>query len=143
MNDQRKTKKQLLEDLAELRVRKDAFQDIAEQSADAIVTADLSGRVTYFSPGAEKQTGFSAEEVMGTRLTDFYLRGGYEEAKAIMDRLHQEGQITNYEGAARKKDGEWYEQSVSISFIRDESGTIVGTIGIIKGVTAQKQAEEA
>jgi len=96
MNDQRKTKKQLLEELEELRGSNDAFREIAEQSADAIVTADLSGRITYWSPGAEKQTGYKAEEVVGTRLANFYLRGGYEEARAIMDRLEREGPITNY-----------------------------------------------
>ena len=58
MNDQRKTKKQLLEELEKLRGSKDAFRDIAEQSADAIVTTDLAGRHTYFSPGAERITGF-------------------------------------------------------------------------------------
>ena len=118
MNDQSKTKKQLIDELEELRGSKDAFRDITEQSADAIVTADLSGRVTYWSPGAEKQTGYSAEEVLGARLSDFYLRGGYEEAKAIMDRLQQEGQISNYEGACLGKNGEWYEQSISISYLR-------------------------
>ena len=143
MNDQQKTKQQLIDELQELRGRKDAFQDIAEQSADAIVTADLSGRVTYWSPGAEKQTGYTAEEILGTHLAEFYLRGGHEEARAIMDRLQLEGQISNYEGATRKKDGEWYEQSISISYLRDDSGTIIGTIGVTKDVTEQKRAEEA
>ena len=143
MNDQRKTKQQLIDELEELRGSNDAFRDIAEQSADAIVTADLSGRVTYWSPGAESQTGYTAEEIVGTRLSDFYLRGGFEEAKSIMDRLKREGQILNYEGACRRKDGGWYEQSVSISYLRDDSGTIIGTIGVTKDITEQKRAEEA
>ncbi|MCH8892850.1 MAG: GAF domain-containing protein, partial [Chloroflexi bacterium] len=143
MNDQSKTKKQLIDELEELRGSNNAFRDIAEQSADAIVTADLSGRVTYWSPGAESQTGYTAEEIVGTRLSDFYLRGGFEEAKSIMDRLKREGQILNYEGACRRKDGGWYEQSVSISYLRDDSGTIIGTIGVTKDITEQKRAEEA
>jgi len=40
MNDQRKTKKQLIDELAELRGHRSAFQDIAEQSADAIYLTD-------------------------------------------------------------------------------------------------------
>jgi len=143
MNDDQKTKEQLLEELEELRGRNEVFRDIAEQSADAIVTTDLSGRVTYWNPGAASQTGYAAEEVVGTRLADFYFEGGYEEARAIMDRLEREGQIRNYEAATRKKNGDWIEQSVSISYLRDNSGTIIGTIGITKDVTEQKRAEEA
>ena len=76
MNDDQKTNEQLLEELEELRGRNDAFRNIAEQSADAIATTDLSGRVTYRSPGAASQTGYAAEEVVGTRLADFYFGGG-------------------------------------------------------------------
>ncbi len=47
MKDENKTKPQLIDELAELRGRKDAFQEMAEQSADSIVTTDLTGRITY------------------------------------------------------------------------------------------------
>ncbi len=106
MNDERKTKKQLIDELEELRGRKDAFQGMADQSADAITTTDLVGRYTYFSPGAEKLTGFSAEEVLGRYMSEFTL-GGHEEAKAIQERLRREEQITNYELPFLRKDGEW------------------------------------
>lgn len=46
MKDDKKTKKQLIDELDELRGRKGAFQEMAEQSADAITTTDLSGRYT-------------------------------------------------------------------------------------------------
>ena len=142
MNDQRKTKQQLIDELEELRGSKDAFRDIAEQSADCIVTTDLGGRCTFFSPGAEKMTGFSAEEVLGTRVADVY-RGGYEAANAIMDLLQREGQVVNYEITVLKKDGGWFEANTSISFLRDDNGTVIGTIGIVKDLTEQKRAEEA
>ena len=142
MNDQQKTKQQLIEELQELRGRKDAFQDIAEQSADAIVTADLAGRFTYFSPGAERITGFSAEEALEMRVAEIY-KGGYEEASSLMELLQREGQVVNYEITLRKKDGGWFEGNTSVSFLRDDSGTVIGTIGIIKDITEQKRAEEA
>ena len=142
MNDQRKTKKQLIDELEELRGRKDAFKDIAEQSPDCIVTTDLSGRVTNWSPGVEKMTGYSAEEVLGTRVAEIY-KGGYEEASSIMELLQRDGQVVNYEITLRKKDGGLIECNTSISFLRDDSGTVIGTIGIVKDLTEQKRAEEA
>ena len=40
MNDQRKTKKQLIDEL-ELRGRKDAYRDPAEQSVDSLITGGV------------------------------------------------------------------------------------------------------
>jgi PAS domain S-box-containing protein len=142
MNDDQKSKEQLVKELEELRGSKDAFQGIVEQSADCIVTTDLAGRCTYFSPGAVKMTGFSAAEVLGTPVADVY-KGGYEAASSIMDLLQREGQVVNYEIAIRKKDSGWFEANTSISFLRDDSGTVFGTIGIVKDLTEQKRAEEA
>ena len=41
MNDQRKPKKQLIDELEELRGRKDAFRDTAEQPADSLITGGV------------------------------------------------------------------------------------------------------
>ena len=66
MKDEQKTKKHLIDESDELRGRKDANRDIAEQPADAIVTTDLSGGLTYFSPGFENMSSYSAEQILGT-----------------------------------------------------------------------------
>ena len=41
MNDEGKTKQQLFDELEELRGRKDAFWDPAEQSADSLITGGV------------------------------------------------------------------------------------------------------
>jgi PAS domain S-box-containing protein len=62
----------------EVKNTRDFLQSIAENSVDAIVTADVHGRVTYCSPGAEELLGYRAEELLGTRAAEYY-RGGLEE----------------------------------------------------------------
>jgi PAS domain S-box-containing protein len=126
----------------EVRGTRDFLQSIAENSADAIVTADVHGRVTYFSPGAEELLGYRAEELLGARARDYY-RGGLEEARAFMQRLRVEGRIRNYETALRTKDGGWVEVSSSISLLRDARGVVVGTLAIYKDMTEHKRAEAA
>ena len=44
----------------EVRSGRDFLQSIAENSANAIVTTDVHGRVTYWSPGAEELAGYRA-----------------------------------------------------------------------------------
>ncbi len=178
MQDERKTKKQLIQELASLRQRtaalealqaehsrvgepvagrtkpeetgramaaaiaRDSLQLIVENSADAIAVSDNHGRVTYFSPGAEELFGFRADEMLGRPVAEFY-RSGLKEVRALMERLRAEGRVRNYETAMRRKDGRWMDVNTSISFLRDASGAIVGTLGIIKDITERKRAEEA
>jgi PAS domain S-box-containing protein len=118
----------------------DFLQSIAENSIDGIVTTDVSGRVNYWSPGAEEILGYQAAEILGRLGADFY-RGGLDEAQEVMRRLKAEGQIRNYETALRTKDGRWIEVNSSISLLRDANGAIIGTMAIFKDITERKRAE--
>ena len=109
---------------------------MAEQSADAIVTTDLSGRITYWNPGAENLSGHTADDLLGTRVSNLY-RGGAEEAAMLMESLKREGQLPNYDLAIRKKDGDWFEASVSVSFLRDHGGAVIGTLAVTKDITVR------
>ncbi len=121
---------------------RDFLQSITENSADAIVTTDIHGRITYMSPGAEDMFGLSSEEARGLQMAEFY-RGGVEEGRALMDRLETEGRIRNYETIVRTKRNRRVEISSSISLLRDAHGKIVGTVAVIRDVTEQKQNEAA
>ncbi|MFQ5524595.1 MAG: ATP-binding protein, partial [Acidimicrobiia bacterium] len=125
----------------EIRGTRDFLQSIAQNSADAIVTADVRGWVTYFSPGAEEMFGYRAEEIVGQPVAAYY-RSGAEEARAVMERLGAEGRIKNYETAFLAKDGRWVEVNTSISLLRDASQAVVGTVGVMKDITERKRVEE-
>jgi PAS domain S-box-containing protein len=126
----------------EVRQARDFLQSITTSSADAIVTTDVRGQVTYCSPGAEELLGYSAAEMLGRRGPEFY-RGGLQEARTIMHRLRTEGRLRNYETALRAKDGRWIVVSTSLSLLRNPSGSVVGTLAIFKDITEQKRVEEA
>ncbi|PYM65878.1 MAG: hypothetical protein DMD79_03950 [Candidatus Rokuibacteriota bacterium] len=130
---------QLYEDA---RAARDFLRSIATNSADAIITTDVRGRTTYFSPGAEEMLGYHAGEVLGRPLAQFY-RSGVEEGRALMRRLWTEGRIQHYESAFRGKDGRWVEVSASVSLLRDADGRVTGTVGVLRDVTEPKGAAEA
>ena len=120
----------------------DLFRSIVESSADAIFTTDIDGYLTYYSTGAEELLGYQATDVLGQRGAAVY-RGGFAEARSIMQRLRAEGRIKNYETAIRAKDGRWVEVSSSLSLLRNVSGAVVGTLAICKDITERKRVEEA
>ncbi len=61
---------------AELVKTKDFLQRVIDSSVDAIITADLRGKIVLFNRAAERIYGCSAEEVVGRRVTGFYPKGG-------------------------------------------------------------------
>jgi PAS domain S-box-containing protein len=126
----------------DVRNTRDFLQSIAESSADAIVTTDMQGRITYCSPGTVELMGERALEVLGERGAAYY-RGGLEEARTLMQRLQTEGRIRNYETAIRAQGGRWVEVSSSLSLLRDAQGAVIGTLAIFKDITEHKRAERA
>ncbi len=122
-----------------LRDAHDSLQAIAANSADGLVTTDVRGRITYWSPGAEDIFGYGAAEVMGRSIADYY-QDGLDEARAVMRRIRAEGRIRDYEATIRARDGRRVPTSQSISALRDEHGTIVGTLGVFRDMTERQAA---
>ncbi len=127
---------------AEVCAGRDFLHSIAANSADAIVTTDVRGRVTYVSPGAEEMFGYRGAEVLGQPAASF-CRSGEAEAEAVMARLRAEGRIRNYETAVRVRDGRWVPVNASISLLRDPGGAVRGTLAVIKDMTERDAAEAA
>ncbi|HEV8438353.1 MAG TPA: GAF domain-containing protein [Methylomirabilota bacterium] len=125
----------------EVRDARDFLQSIASASADGIITTDVHGRFTYFSPGAEEMFGYEAAEMLGRPAAEFY-RDGAEQARAVMTRLEAEDRIRNQELPFRAKDGGWVEVNASMSLLRDASGAVVGTLAVVKDVTERRALEE-
>jgi two-component system NtrC family sensor kinase len=67
--------------------------------------------------------------------------GGYPEAKKIMNIIRDRGRLVNYETTI-VWDSRVMPILTSASMLKDEKGTIVGTLGIIKDLTEKKKLEE-
>jgi PAS domain S-box-containing protein len=69
----------------ELRKTKDFFERLIDSTVDAIVSADVRGRILLFNKGAERIYGYGADEVLGRVMVDrLYPPGG---ARSIMRQL--------------------------------------------------------
>ena len=108
---------------------------------DSIIAADAQGRVTMYNAGAEDLFGYSPDEVMGLSATRFYPTP--EVAKRIMRALRADprGRVRNLEITLRRKDGRDIPALISATVIRSERGEIAGTVGFVKDLVAQKEAE--
>jgi PAS domain S-box-containing protein len=124
----------------EARGARDFLRSIAEHSPAGIVTTDVRGRVTYWSPRAEELLGYRPDEVLGRPVAEFQ-RGGLASARALMQRLLEEGPIREHEAEILARNGRWVECRFSLALLRDSAGATIGTLAILEDTSERKRLE--
>ena len=115
---------------------------LIDSSTDAIISTDKEGNVVLFNEGAETLLGYRAEEVIGRRVTEFY--GGEERAKEVVREMRKRGgTVSAFGSVLRAKDGSSIPVLISASFLFDEEGREVGTVGFATDLRERKRVEEA
>jgi PAS domain S-box-containing protein len=124
---------------AQLAVRKLAA--IVENSEDAIISKDLSGRITSWNKGAERIFGYTAKEAIG-KPVPFVPDHRQEEERRALERIKNGEQVEHYETTRIAKNGREIDVLMSVSAVREPvTGNIVGASKIMQDITARKKAE--
>jgi PAS domain S-box-containing protein len=113
---------------------------IVSTSDDAIISKDLSGIVTSWNRGAQQLFGYTAEEMVGKRVTQLIPTLDEAEEARILARLRRGERIEHYETVRQRKDGSTVHLSLSISPIMDGAGTVIGAAKIGRDITERKEA---
>jgi PAS domain S-box-containing protein len=132
---------ELLRLYSEVTHTKEYLEGIIENSADAIVTADLEGIVTSWNKGAEMIYGFTEHEVVGKYLPfipDFLI---YVE-KEYVEKIKKGETIKHIETMRKRKDGTVFEVSLTMSPIKATDGKIMGFSCISRDISMRKSIEK-
>jgi len=124
----------------ELRETKEFLENVMESSVDGILTTDLKGKITYQNRAMEEIIGCPKDEVLGTHISRFYVKG-IDQAREIMALLQSRERAGNYEMEVKRKEGEVLTILTSLFLLRDEEANVIGTAGIFKDITEQKLLE--
>ena len=125
---------------AESQLRK--LSQAVEQSPASVIITDLEGHIQYVNPKFLSVTGYSYHEVInqnprilksGEQPDDYYK----ELWKTITSGEVWRGELKN-----RKKNGELYWESASISPIKNDHGIISHFLAVKEDITERKKAEE-
>jgi PAS domain S-box-containing protein len=114
---------------------------IVESSDDAIISKDLTGKIMSWNQAATRIFGYSREEIVGSSILRLIPEELHHEEKNILSKIRAGERIDHYETVRLTKSGERIDVSLSISPLRDNSGTIVGASKVLRDVSAKKRAE--
>ena len=114
---------------------------IIESSDDAIVSKSLAGVIQSWNAGAERIFGYSAEQAVGRHISLIIPPDRLKEEEEIIAKLKAGQRIEHFETERQHADGRRLVVSLTISPLKDASGTVVGASKIARDVTAQRQAE--
>ena len=114
------------------------LENLVASSPDAIVSTDKRGIVTFFSKGAERIFGYTADEITGQSISNYFV-DGKEEAKRMSLQLKERNHIQNYEIDILAKNNKVVPLSLSVSMLHNENGHVIGTLGVGKDISERKQ----
>ena len=115
---------------------------IVDSSDDAILSKDLNGIIRSWNAGAQRIFGYTAEEIVGKHISTLAAPDRVDEIPNILERLVRGERIDHYETKRKTKDGRIITVSLTVSPIRDASGTIVGASKVARDITGEKGHSE-
>src|SRR5215467_8303403 len=116
---------------------------IVESSNDAIISKRLDGVITTWNAAAEKLFGYSEAEAVSQPITLIIPAELHDEEQDILKPLRAGKRIEHYETRRVTRDGRCLDVSISISPVREPSGTIVGASKILRDITETKRIRAA
>ena len=123
----------------ESRFRLSAVVDSAD---DAIISKDLNGIVKSWNKGASRIFGYEPEEMIGQSILKVIPDDLRYEEDEILRKLRIGERVEHYETRRKRKNGDVFDISVTISPIRDEAGNVIGASKIARDVSDKKQVEK-
>jgi diguanylate cyclase (GGDEF)-like protein/PAS domain S-box-containing protein len=114
----------------------EVYRTILEQMEDGVYFVDRDRRITYWNAGAERITGYSADDVLLHSCSEGILRhvseGGYQLCLhgCPLSGVMKDGKAREAQVYLHHKQGHRVPVSVKGSPIRDEGGNIIGSVEV-------------
>jgi PAS domain S-box-containing protein len=114
---------------------------IIEYSDEAIVSKTVDGIVIGWNHGAEKQYGYTAEEMIGRNTSILFPPDHYQEYLRIMRQVRNGEAVPSFDTVRRRKDGSLINVSVGFTPIETREGDVVGSSKYSHDITRLKKLE--
>ncbi|MDR7269945.1 diguanylate cyclase (GGDEF)-like protein/PAS domain S-box-containing protein [Pelomonas saccharophila] len=128
----------------QLEEQRELLEVTLQSIADAVLTTDALGRVTWLNPVAQRLTGWSASEARGQPAGRVFTPQREETGEVLGDPVHRcltTGRPTRLPAGAMllSRDGELRAVDDSVAPIRDADGRVLGAVLVFRDVTQQRR----
>ena len=128
-----------------LRVSEAKLRSVTHSIGDAIISADNSGNIVFWNPGAEAIFGYNESEAIGKPLNTIIPQRYHGMHRETMARLKAGGETRvvgkTVELEGLRKDGAEFPIELTLSSWKTTQGQFY--TGILRDITRRKQAEDA
>jgi PAS domain S-box-containing protein len=109
-----------------------------EQAGDAIAILDAEHRIQYVNPQYERQTGFSADQIIGQ--TPSSGASGSDVYAEIWDTVAQ-GRKWTGQVRSRRGNGQYCEEELTVAPVCDSRGKVTAYVAVMRDVTRRLEGE--
>jgi diguanylate cyclase (GGDEF)-like protein/PAS domain S-box-containing protein len=126
-----------------LRLSEEKYRTIIENIEDGYYEVDLAGNFTFVNDAACRIQGYTRDEMIGMNNREYMDKKTAQKVYKIFNTVLRTGKSTIISHwQIIRKDGSQRDVESSVSLMRDASGNPRGFRGVIRDITARKQAEE-
>ena len=115
---------------------------LVDSCSDAIIGKTLDGVIVSWNNAAQHLYGYTAAEMLGCPLSLLFVGDSVNGVPYLMKRISANEHIEHYETVHTCSDGRRINVSLTISPIKDKTGTIIGASTIARDITERKRADE-
>jgi two-component system NtrC family sensor kinase len=126
---------------AELHDAKERVEAILGSVGDGVIVTDLQRRITTVNPAFEKQSGYSATEVVGQNFVFLLAEDSNSTKLEEMQATLMRGEVWSGELLNRHKEGRLYDVQFTIAPVSDQDRQIVSYVGSQRDITKQKELD--
>jgi len=114
---------------------------LVESSDDAIIGMNRRSEITTWNRAAQRLYGHSSDDVVGKNIAFLLPEDRLDELELVLGRVADGAGAQHYETKRVHQEGRVIDVAVTVSPIRDKSGTIVGTSTIQRDITQRKKTD--
>jgi PAS domain S-box-containing protein len=115
-------------------------RSLIESNIDALMTTDPRGIITDVNRQTEALTGCTRDELIGAPFKNYFT--DQDRAQAGINRVLNEGTVTNFELTARSRDGQFTVVSYNATTFYDRERSLQGVFAAARDVTELKRFEQ-
>lgn len=120
------------------------YRELAEESADVVVSSDAAGVIEYVSPAVHGVLGYEPSELEGRSMRTLVHPDDVLRVSQAADQMRAQDTVGRVRARLRRSDGSYRWCESTARYLRDDEGDIIGGVATWRDVEdAHRRQEEA